>query len=90
VDISTPASAFTANTVDTPGYACGVAVSGDYAYIADLYTLEIIDINPIASAYIYKEIPLPAYAETISITGNIAYITNSNTAENGLWIYQLW
>ncbi|MBI5208136.1 MAG: hypothetical protein HY934_10175 [Candidatus Firestonebacteria bacterium] len=35
-----------AQNIDTPSYASGVYVSGNYAYVADLYSgLQIININ---------------------------------------------
>ena len=35
IDISNPASPTLAGVYNTPGYAVGVAVAGNYAYVAD-------------------------------------------------------
>jgi len=46
VDVSDPANPALAGSYDTPDYAVGVYVSGDYAYVADWHSgLHIIDVS---------------------------------------------
>ncbi len=46
IDISDPANPTLVGTYDTPGYARGVAVSGDHAFVADGDSgLQVIDIS---------------------------------------------
>jgi hypothetical protein len=46
IDVSDPANPRRVGGYDTPGYALGVAVSGNYAYVADYDAgLQVIDVS---------------------------------------------
>ena len=65
-------------TVDTPGYADGVAISGGYAYVADHGAgLQIIDVKPAESACIVKTVPT-SFAVDVAISGGYAYVADSD------------
>jgi len=45
IDLSAPSYPHEFGNYDTPGVACGVYVSGSYAYVADVEALRVIDIS---------------------------------------------
>jgi hypothetical protein len=61
------------------GIACGVAISGNYAYVADGYAgLQIIDIsNPAACQWAGGVFFDPGYAAAVAVSSNYAYVANS-------------
>jgi parallel beta-helix repeat protein len=75
VDISDPNHPAEAGAYDTPGYAEGVVLVGQYAYIADgPYGLRILDVSdpkhPTETAYAY---PLN-YVFDVTVDGDFAYL----------------
>ena len=44
IDIEPPESAYIVNSIDTPGYAFGIALSSNYAYVADVNGFRIIQL----------------------------------------------
>ena len=69
-----------AGSVDTPGGAWGVAVSGDYAYVADyLSGLQVIDITTPASAQIVGSVDTPSEARGVAVSGNYAYVADGGS-----------
>jgi hypothetical protein len=77
VDISNPSAPTQVGLCDTPGTAQNVAVSGNYAYVADsTYGLRIINIaNPTAPVEA-GFIDTPGNAFDVGISGSYAYITD--------------
>ncbi|MBM3242308.1 T9SS type A sorting domain-containing protein [Candidatus Poribacteria bacterium] len=81
-DLNNPVSPTLIGEKDTSGFACGVFVSGNYAYVADYWDgLAIIDVtnpeNPGDPIYV------PGYFDTISapaedvfVSGGYAYVAN--------------
>jgi hypothetical protein len=67
-----------AGSYDTPGEAYGVAVAGDYAYVADFETggLQVIDITDPASPAFAGSYDPGGYAFGVAVSGNYAYVTN--------------
>ena len=62
---------------DTPSEAYGVAVSGDYAYVADVYSgLQVIDIGTPGSPEIVGSIDTPGYAWGVAVSGDYAYVAD--------------
>jgi hypothetical protein len=63
---------------DTPGYAYGVAVSGNYAYVVDRYsTLQIIDIsNPAYPTFKGSYNPPGESFPGVALSGNYAYMAD--------------
>lgn len=55
IDISNPGSPKLVGGVDTPGSALGIAVTGDYAYVADGDDVQIVDISVPAQPVIVAE-----------------------------------
>jgi len=77
LDISNPAAPSEAGYYDTPGDAWGVAVVGNYAYVADGYGgLRIVDVsNPAAptEAGFYDTV---GEAKGVAVAGNYAYVAD--------------
>jgi hypothetical protein len=60
---------------DTPGFAHGVALSGNYAYVAD-YTsgLQVIDISDPSNPTFKGSYDTPGSAHGVTLSGNYAYV----------------
>jgi hypothetical protein len=64
-----------AGTYATPTYALGVAVSGDYAYIAAYSNgLLVLDISDPAHPALVGSRALPSVAQAVEVSGNYAYV----------------
>jgi len=64
-------------SVDTPGYAFEVVVTGNRAYIADNDSgLQVIDISDPTRPRIIGSVDTPGYAYGVAITGNRAYVAD--------------
>jgi hypothetical protein len=71
-------------TFDTPGFALSLAISGDFAYIADGKAgLRIINISNPARPFEVAVMELKGYLQYITLAGNCAYIADK---EFGLYI----
>jgi len=65
---------------DTPGTACGVTVSGNYAYVADGYSgLRILDISNPANPNEIGFYDTPDCACYVTVSGNYAYVADSDS-----------
>lgn len=76
VDLSHPASPTILGSVDTPGFAYGVAVSGDFAYVADNDGLQVIDVSNRASPLIVGSVDTPGNARGVALSGGFAYVAD--------------
>ena len=66
-----------AGSVDTPGDARGVIVSGNYVYVADSGSgLQVIDITTPASPQIVGSVNTPGSANGVAVSGNYAYVAD--------------
>jgi DNA-binding beta-propeller fold protein YncE len=66
-----------AGSFNTPGYARGVTVSGNYAYVADGSSgLQIINISNPASPILAGSFNTPGYARGVTVSGNYAYVAD--------------
>jgi len=87
IDISPvpPANPTLVSTYDSPGSAIGVAVAGNYAYLADSSALRTIDIttNPISLVDTDSEV---SSAQDVAVAGSNLYVTNY---ANGFYIYSI-
>ena len=64
-------------SVDTPGYAYGVAVSGTHAYVAnDYFGLQVIDITNPTSPQIVGSVDTPVSALAVAVSGTHAYVAD--------------
>ncbi|MBU1706282.1 T9SS type A sorting domain-containing protein, partial [bacterium] len=62
---------------DTPGNAWSVAVSGNYAYVADSHDgLRVINITNPASPFEEGFYDTPGSAQGVAVSGNYAYVAN--------------
>lgn len=69
---------------DTEGYAWGVAVSGNYAYVADGEKgLKILDVSNPSAPLPVKTVPTPGTAYSVAVSGSIACVADG---EGGLQI----
>ncbi|MBO8166587.1 MAG: leucine-rich repeat domain-containing protein, partial [Kosmotoga sp.] len=85
-DVSDPSNPIQVGHLDADGYAVGVHVSGNYAYVADRKNgLVIVDItaptNPVQVGHLDT-----LYAEGVYISGNYAYVADGG---NGLVIVDI-
>ena len=66
--------------VALPGVANGVAVSGNYAYVADdLYGLRIIDISDPSAPVETGFYDTPGFAQGVAVSGNYAYVADGQS-----------
>ena len=62
---------------DTPGRAYGVAVSGNYAYVADYASgLLIINVSNVANPMLMGSYDTPGDAERVTLSGSYAYVAD--------------
>ena len=79
IDISNPSSPTCVGRYDTSGCACGVAVSGNYAYVADSsFGLQVIDISTPASPTRVGGI-YTSYACGVAVSGSYAYVADGDS-----------
>ena len=65
---------------DTPGEAFSVAVSGDYAYVADGYAgLRVISIVDPAHPVEVGSFDTPGWAHGVAVSGNYAYVADCDS-----------
>jgi len=63
--------------VDTSGYAKGVNVAGNYAYVADgLSGLQVMDITDPTAPVIVGSVDTSGYAKGVNVAGNYAYVAD--------------
>jgi hypothetical protein len=78
IDVSTPGSPAEVGYCDTPGRAEGVAVSGDYAYVADYGEgLRVIDVSTPGSPVEVGFYDTPGTAYRVEVAGDYAYVADS-------------
>jgi len=64
-------------SVDTPGYARWVMVSGSYAYVADDYKgLQVIDVGNPRNPAIAGSVDTPGNAKKVFVSGSFAYVAD--------------
>lgn len=76
IDVSNPASPSLLSSHVTPGFPISIHVSGDTAYVADYYTLEIIDVSNPSSPVSIGFYPTGANTNDVCVSGNTAYVAN--------------
>ena len=77
IDISNPESPQIVGSVDTPGDALGVAISGTHAYVTDWRSgLQVIDITNPESPQIVGTVDTPSIAYGVAISDTHAYIAD--------------
>jgi hypothetical protein len=80
IDITNPLNPQIVGSVNTPGRAVGVAVSGSYAYISDLACgLQVIDVTNPASPQIIGSLDTPAGAFDVIVFGTYALVSDGNS-----------
>ena len=63
--------------INTPGYAYGVYVVGDYAYVADFYDLQIIDISTSSAPSLTGTYNTSGIARGVHVVGDYAYVADN-------------
>ena len=67
-------------SVDTPGFAHGVAVSGTRAYVTDRSSgLQVIDISTPATPVIVGSVDTPGTAWGVAVAGTHAYVADGSS-----------
>jgi hypothetical protein len=75
LDISNPVAPVQVSLYTTPASAEGVCIVGHYAYVADSYSLQVVDISNPAHPIGVGALELSGgYAHSIFVAGNYAYI----------------
>ncbi len=81
VDVSDPENPVLRGTYDTPGTAYDIAIDGDYAYVADGTTLQVLDIsdpdNPSYAGYSSLFMGIAVNGRGIAVLGDRAYVAHS-------------
>ena len=73
-------------SVDTPGLACGVTVSGDYAYVADTAAgLRVINVSAPSAPVEVGFADTPGDAFGVAAAGGYAYVADSGA---GLTVFR--
>lgn len=62
--------------VEVPSKAEGVAVSGNYAYVADRDVSKVIDISDPSNPTIVRAVDTPEDASDVAVSGHYAYVTD--------------
>jgi hypothetical protein len=89
IDITNPASPTLAGSCYTPGYAYDVAISGDYAYVADYtYGLQVINITNPASPTLAGYYDTPGGAHGVAISGEYAYVADRDSGLQVIGVFQ--
>ena len=79
IDISNPANPQRVGGYDTAGQAWGVAVAGNYAYVADdTAGLQVIDISNPANPQRVGGYDTAGYANGVAVVGNYAYVADGH------------
>jgi hypothetical protein len=84
-DMADPTNAVNVGHVSTGGFAVNVAVSGNYAYLAD-GGLSIFDVSNPASAVLLAQTNNGGNASSIALAGPYAYLANDS---DGLRVYDM-
>jgi len=84
VDISNPAAPRPVSFYDTPGWALGVSVAANYAYVADGNGLVVIDVSDPATPHQVGDYNLMNGATSITVAGRYAFVTSER---DGLFIF---
>lgn len=84
VDVSDPSNPIRISSVDTPGFAHGVHVSGSTAFVADTSGLRIVDISdPTCPTEISFIDDGPWEATDVYVSGGTAFVVDGGS---GLWL----
>jgi hypothetical protein len=77
IDVSIPSAPVEVGLFSTPGLAFGVAVSENYAYVADFDAgLHIIDVSHPPSPIEIGYYDTPGYSDGVAVAGNYIYLTD--------------
>jgi hypothetical protein len=80
IDVSNPANPQRVGGYDTSGGAWGVAVSGNYAYVADYDAgLQVIDVSNPASPQRVGGYDTSGLAYGVAVSGNYAYVADGTS-----------
>ncbi len=93
VDISNPSSPTILGSYDTDGFARDVAMSGNYAYVADGIGLVIVDISVPSSPTLTGTYDTIGFATGVTVSDNYAYVADDGKGifdgSNGLAIVDI-
>ncbi|KPA16560.1 Peptidase C13, legumain [Candidatus Magnetomorum sp. HK-1] len=84
IDLQNPSKLL--GSVDTPGWAYGVAVKDNIAYVADSRIVLIIDVNNPELPCIIDFLDIPGRIYDVAISGEIAYVANG---DRGVQIFDI-
>lgn len=90
-DVSDLAHPSLINTIPIPGFAYDVQVAGDYAYVPNGTSLQVIDISDPLSASIVAHAGISNTAGSIALRDHYAYVGNKGTGQGpgGLYIVDI-
>ena len=68
-----------------PGHAVGLAVMGNFLYVADRDSgLQVVDVSTPSSPVIVGHVSTPGYAAGVAVTGDHAYVADGPTGPDEL------
>lgn len=79
--ISGPDAFTIESVIDTPGFASDVAIQGDYAYVADMYGLEVIDVSDPAAPFVVGSLATSGSAIRVAAQGDIVCLRTTDAVE---------
>jgi hypothetical protein len=82
IDVSTPSAPVEVGFLDTPDWASGIAVDGDYAYVAELGSsggsLRKIDVSTPSAPVEVGFVDTPGWARAVAVAGGYAYVADDS------------
>jgi hypothetical protein len=79
IDVYDPANPSVAASVDTSGWAKGVYVAGNYAYVTGGEGLQVIDVSDPENPNIVGSVDTPGTADDVYVSGNYAYVADGGS-----------
>jgi hypothetical protein len=74
--VSNPANCVRVGGYDTSSYAFGVAVSGNYAYVADIFSLQVIDVSNPTNCVRVGDYDTSGQARGVAVVADRIYVAD--------------
>jgi hypothetical protein len=78
LDVSVPQNPRPVGHYETPGFATAVALCGDYAYVADGGTAQIINISPPTNLRYTGAFSLSGFTKGVAVAGGLVYVSDES------------
>lgn len=77
-DVTSPASPQYLGFIDTPGFPQDIAAAGNYVYVAEAGTLQIVDFSVPSSPFIVGSVPTPGGGWSVALVGQYACVASGS------------